>query len=236
MITEALILAGGIGSRLGTITVHTPKPALKVAGRPFLAYLLWNLKRHGIKRVIISVGYLADRLMEIVGDGSTHGVEIIYVVETERLGTGGGMRIAANHLGNEFLVLNGDTLFDFNYHDLSLHASTNRLGVIALRRVDDVSRYGSVIIENDKIISFNEKFGTGTGFISGGVYLLKKAAIELLPEGVSAIEHDLFPQLAKKDQLAGVVYDGYFLDIGLPKTLAVAQIELPAWQQFSLRR
>lgn len=231
MLTQAIILAGGIGSRLGDLTAHTPKPALDVAGRPFLAYLLWNLKRHGITRVLLSVGYLADRLMEMMGNGSSHGVEITYVVETERLGTGGGVRVAAKHLDNEFLVLNGDTLFDFNYHDLSLHLVTDCLGAMALRRVEDVSRYGSVRVENDKILSFEEKSGTGPGFISGGVYLLRKAALDLLPEGVSSIEYDLFPQLAKMKQLVGAVYDGYFLDIGLPETLAAAQTELPAWQK-----
>jgi D-glycero-D-manno-heptose 1,7-bisphosphate phosphatase len=231
MLTQAIILAGGIGSRLGDLTADTPKPALDVAGRPFLAYLLWNLKRHGIFRVLLSVGYLADRIMKVMGDGSALGVDITYVVEAERLGTGGGLRNAAKHLDNEFLVLNGDTLFDFNYHDLPLHLDTDCLGVMALRRVEDVSRYGSARVENDKILSFDEKSGTGPGFISGGVYLLRKAVLNLLPEGASSIEHDLFPQLAKGRQLAGAVYDGYFLDIGLQVTLAAAQTELPAWQK-----
>jgi D-glycero-D-manno-heptose 1,7-bisphosphate phosphatase len=230
MFTQALILAGGIGSRLGDLTAQTPKPALDVAGRPFLAYLLWNLKRQGIDRVLISVGYLADRLMQIVGDGSAYGLDISYVVETERLGTGGGLRLAGDHLDEDFLVLNGDTLFDFDYYALPRHMTADDLGVVALRQVEDISRYGSVTMANGKILAFDEKSGSGEGFINGGVYLLKKTVLDQLPQGASSIEHDLFPRLAAARQIAGAAYTGYFLDIGLPETLAAAQTELPAWQ------
>jgi NDP-sugar pyrophosphorylase family protein len=231
MSTQALILAGGIGSRLGDLTALTPKPVLDVAGRPFLAYLLWNLKRHGITRIILSVGYRSDTIMKIVGDGSMYGVEITYVIEPERLGTGGGVRFAADHLDDEFLVLNGDTLFDFNYLDLQCHMQDESLAVIALRRVDDVFRYGSILLEDGKIRAFGEKAKSGEGIINGGVYLLKKPVLDFLPEGASSLERDLFPKLAATAQLGGIVYSGYFLDIGLPATFLKAQTELPAWKQ-----
>lgn len=233
MIKQALILAGGIGSRLGDLTMQTPKPVLEVAGRPFLAYLIWNLKRQGITHVVLSVGYLADTLMQIVGNGDEYGLNITYSVETERLGTGGGVRLAQDHLDDVFLILNGDTLFDFNYLDLSLHLSDDCLGAVALRRVGDVSRYGSVRLEGGKIRTFGEKTQRGAGIINGGVYLLRKMVLGLdwFPDGPNSIEYDLFPKLAESGRLAGFVYDGFFLDIGLPETLEAAQTELPVWQR-----
>ena len=233
---QALILAGGNGSRLGALTAQTPKPVLDVAGRPFLAYLLWNLKRHGITRIILSVGYIADTIMKIVGDGSSYGVEITYVIERERLGTGGCVRFAADHLDDEFLVFNGDTLFDFNYIDLHRNLKDDSLGVIALRRVENVSRYGSILLENSKIRAFGEKRNAGAGIINGGVYLLKKQILDFIPEGASSIEIDLFPKLSKTEQLTGIVYSGFFLDIGLPETFTKAQTQLPAWKKTSARK
>lgn len=235
MITQALILAGGIGSRLGDITKYTPKPALDVAGRPFLAYLLWNLRRHGITRIILSVGYLANAMMKIVGNGEAYGVEITYSVEPKRLGTGGGIRFAQAYLDDEFLTLNGDTLFDFNYQNLSSHLTPDCLGAIALRQISDTARYGSVRLKGGRICSFGEKTRQGTGMVNGGVYLLRKEilGLDLFPAGLCSIEHDLFPKLAQKKQLTGAVYDGFFLDIGLPETLKSAQTLLPAWQQTS---
>lgn len=229
MSMQALILAGGIGSRLGDLTAHTPKPVLDVDGCPFLAYLLWNLKRHGITRIILSIGYLADTIMEKMGDGRSFGVEITYVIEPERLGTGGGVRFAADYLDDEFLVLNGDTLFDFDYLDLRRHLEDDSLGVMALRRVDDACRYGSVRLENGRIRSFGEKLKQGEGIINGGVYLLRKHVVGFLPEGSSSIENDLFARLSKTKTFNGVVYGGYFIDIGVPESYLKAQTDLPDW-------
>ena len=231
MSLQALILAGGIGSRLGGLTRHTPKPVLEVAGRPFLSYLLWNLKRHGITRIVLSLGHLAETVVEIMGNGNSYGMEITYVIEPERLGTGGGVRFAANYLEDEFLVLNGDTLFDFNYLDLQRHLKNDSLGVMALRQMTNVCRYGSILLKNGRIHAFHEKVKNEEGIINGGVYLLRKSSLDWLSEGESSLESDLFPKFALTGQLAGAMYSGYFLDIGIPETFSKAQTELPNWQK-----
>jgi len=225
---QAVILAGGLGTRLGALTQETPKPLLPVAGQPFLDYLLWNLKRHGFERILFLVGYRALKIIEHYGSGARHGLEVEYAVETEPMGTGGALRLAHDYLDERFLLLNGDTLLDFNYLDLALLQGK---AAIALRRVADAARYGQVRLEGGRIIGFGEKEGSGPGLVNGGVYVLAREAVELLPEGVSSLERDLFPRLVERGELLGKPYEGLFLDIGLPETYALAQTALPAWRK-----
>ena len=231
MIDQAIILAGGLGTRLGALTRSMPKPLLDIAGQPFLEYIIWNLRRHGIRRVVLSVGYLAEKIQTMLGDGSRFGLDLTYIVENEPLGTGGGLKLAADLLDDEFLVLNGDTIFDVNYLDLALGRSSENLAAMALRQVDDVSRYGNVRLEGGQVRRFCEKEAPGPGVISGGVYALRKEALEFLPEGCSSIEQDMFPRLVKAGRLSGQVYNGFFLDIGLPETYTAAQTLLPKWKK-----
>lgn len=235
---QAVILAGGLGTRLGALTRETPKPLLPVAGKPFLDYLLWNLKRHGFERVLFLLGYKAMRIIEHYGSGAGHGLaddaqrstrlEVEYAVETEPMGTGGALRLAKDYLDERFLLLNGDTLLDFNYLDLALLEGP---AAVALRRVPDTARYGRVRLEGNRIIGFGEKGGKGPGLINGGVYVLSRSAVELLPEGVSSLERDLFPRLVERGELLGKPYEGFFLDIGLPEAYTEAQKALPAWRK-----
>ncbi len=225
MIREALVLAGGFGTRLGALTKETPKPVLPVGGKPFLQYVLWNLRRQGVQRAVLSVGYLADRVQEALKDVD---MEIEYVVEDEPLGTGGAVRLAADRLGERFFVLNGDTLFDTNVVALD---ALKRPAAMALRAVPDVARYGETILENGLITGFREKTGQGPGLISGGVYVLDKTLLKRLPEGVSSIERDLFVPLAADRALGGLPSDGFFIDIGLPETLDEANRTVPAWRK-----
>lgn len=225
---QAVILAGGLGTRLGVLTQETPKPLLPVAGKPFLDYLLWNLKRHGFERILLLVGYKAMQIIEHYGGGERLGLEIQYAVETAPMGTGGALRLAQDYLDERFLLLNGDTLLDFNYLDLALLEGK---AAVALRRVPDAARYGRVRLEGSRIIGFGEKEGSGPGLVNGGVYVLSRQAVELLPEGVSSLERDLFPRLVERGELLGKPYEGFFLDIGLPETYAEAQTALPAWQK-----
>jgi D,D-heptose 1,7-bisphosphate phosphatase len=231
VIDQACILAGGLGTRLGELTRGVPKPLLDVSGQPFMEYILWNLRRHGIRRVVLSVGYLADKIQAAFGDGARLGLDLAYVVEEEPLGTGGGLKLAADLLDDEFLVLNGDTVFDVNYLDLALRLSGENLAAVALRPVDDVSRYGQVRLERGQIKSFCEKATAGPGLISGGIYAMRKKALDSLPEGRSSIEQDLFPLLVESGRLGGRVYNGFFLDIGLPETYKSAQTLLPEWKK-----
>src|SRR2546428_7315254 len=127
MIDQAVILAGGLGSRLGELTQQMPKPLLPVGGRPFLEYVIWNLSRFDINRFLFSVGYRADQIIEHFGDGSRFSISIDYVVEQQPLNTGGALLFAGDKLHETFLVANGDTLFDLNYLDLTLLLRRNSI-------------------------------------------------------------------------------------------------------------
>lgn len=232
MLHQAVILAGGLGTRLGEATKHTPKPLLDAGGRPFLEYLVWNLKRHGITDILFSVGHKARKIMDHFGDGSAFGVRARYVVEQTPMGTGGGLKLAREHLQERFLVLNGDTLFDINYLDLAMRLDRgDALAALSLRSIDDASRYGSVVLEHGRVTGFREKVGSGPGLISGGIYAMRRQAVDRLPQGPCSIEEDLFAVLATESRLLGWAYDGFFLDIGLPETLAEAQTVLPRWRR-----
>ncbi len=229
MLDEALILAGGLGTRLGDLTRETPKPILPVGGVPFLDYVLWNLSRHGIQRAAIATGHLADKVEQTLGH-ERHGVRLQYAAEPEPLGTGGAVKFGSKHLGERFLVLNGDTILDANLTLLGELARPSSKAAIALRHVDDVSRFGEVREEAGVVTAFGEKSGAGPGFINGGIYALHKSMLAALPDGPCSLERDLLPHLAAQKALLAVKANGFFIDIGLPETLANAETELPAWR------
>lgn len=232
MLREALILAGGLGTRLGELTLETPKPILPVDGEPFMRYLLWNLARQGVRRAVLSTGYLAEKVEAVLGDGSDFGLELSYAVETEALGTGGAIRFAAEQLGDRFYVLNGDTLFDANLPALNALAIDLAVpAAIAMRAVEDVSRYGRVLVDDaGRMTEYAEKSASGPGWISGGIYVLEKHLLERLPEGPCSVEKSLFPDMVSERKVAGMPSNGYFVDIGLPETLAAANEEVPKWR------
>jgi NDP-sugar pyrophosphorylase family protein len=231
MIRQALILAGGRGSRLGPLTRALPKPMLQVAGRPFLEHLISNLRRFGITRIVLSVGYLHDAIESYFQDGRKLDVAIHYSRETTPLGTGGGLRYGSHMLDDPFFVFNGDTLFDFNYLDLAMMLSPGMSAALALRGVEDASCYGSVCMKGDRVSQFMEKGLSGPGCINAGVYVLTREALDHLPKGYSSIERDLFPLLAQRNALAAKSYSGFFIDIGLPETLELADCSIPDWQR-----
>ena len=231
MAKQALILSGGLGTRLGEISKETPKSIVPVGGKPFIEAMLWNLRRHGIRRVVLATGYLADRVQSALGDGSQFGVELSYCVEPEPMGTGGAVKLAAQMLDEEFLVLNGDTLFDTNY--LALWNLWAGLGhaAMSLRQVPNVARYGGCRLEGDLVTAFQEKGADGPGVINAGIYVLDQSVVARLPNGASSLERDLFPTLASEGRLRGMPTDGFFIDIGLPETLQEAQTAIPAWRR-----
>ena len=180
-------------------------------------------------------GYLANQIEEQFGDGSTAEIQITYSRESQPLGTGGALRNCLSELDDRFYVLNGDTLFDANYfalHEAMSKSHESPAGVIALRQVSDVARYGLVVLKNDKIVKFAEKQQSGVGLINGGVYLLNRCVVEgIVPHTKISLENQVFPELVKSERLIGIEVDGYFIDIGLPETLMRAQEELPEWQR-----
>ncbi len=215
MLNQAVILAGGRGTRLGALTDLLPKPMMPVGDGPFLEQLLWNLRRHGIGKVLLSVGYLAEVVEGHFGDGSRFELDIEYCLETEPAGTGGALKLALPQFEERFLVLNGDTLFDLNYLDLGQLLEHGEVA-LALREVADSWRYGSVTVAGDRVTAFAEKaYRGGRGLINGGVYAMTRRAVAAA-EG-SSIELDWLPQLASTGKLLGRTYSG-FLSISASPT------------------
>ncbi len=190
---EAIILAGGMGTRLQKVVSDVPKPMAPVSGKPFLYYVLKWLEKYNIEKVIVSAGYKADIIIKYFGD-SFEGISLVYAVEEKPLGTGGAVRFALGHIsGNETLILNGDTWFPIDLDRFfSFHEETGSSFSIALKRMKNFSRYGSVECEGNTIIRFNEKKMCRDGFINGGIYVADRQFIESrqLPE-VFSLEKDL---------------------------------------------
>jgi len=225
---EAIVLAGGFGTRLAARLDGVPKPMATVAGRPFLEILLAQLRRAGCARVLFSVGHLHQAIQDHFGV-AFRGMEIDYVIESTPLGTGGAIRLALAQATEEaVLVLNGDTFLDTGYAGmLRFHAEAGAAATIAVVRQPDIARYGGVVIEGNRIVGFDEKGRSGAGWINAGAYVLSKGLAwpPRLQEEFS-IERDFFvPEVARLRPAAYKV-DGYFLDIGIPEDLDRAQTEL----------
>lgn len=229
---DALILAGGLGTRLGTLTAETPKPLLEVGGVAFIDHVLWNLARHGIERAVVSVGYLAEAFEAHFAATRVPGIEVALVVEDDPLGTGGAMALAVRQVaGDEVLVLNGDTLFDLNYLDLALLRRAEDVPVaVALRAVPDAARYGAVELAGSRIARFAEKTASGAGLVSGGIYAARTDLLRDLPLEPHSFERDVMPTLAADGRLAGKEYGGWFVDIGTPESIGSARDEIAAWR------
>jgi len=225
---EAIVLAGGFGTRLASRLDGVPKPMAPVAGRPFLEIPLTQLRCAGCARVLLSVGHLHNVIQDYFGS-AFDGMSIDYVIESVPLGTGGAIRLAlAKATEESVLVLNGDTFLSADFAGmLRFHAAEAATVTIAVIHQPDIARYGGVVIEGNRIVGFDEKGCSGPGWINGGAYVLSKnlAWPPALAQKFS-IERDVFvPQVARLRPAAYKV-DGYFLDIGIPEDLDRAQTEL----------
>jgi|ERR1700757_225388 len=228
MLQEAIILAGGFGTRLREVVSDVPKPMAPVNGKPFLDYQLRYLKHYGIERVILSVGHLSEKITEHYGNNFA-GIEIVYSVEKEPLGTGGGIRLAMEKCKEyDVLVLNGDSFFSIDLHNFyNKYSDSVADGALALRYIDNCARYGTIILgEMDIIKAFNEKARHKTpGIINAGVYILSRDIyMEETHAGKNfSIEKDFFEKKLNKLTLYGFTYNGYFIDIGIPEDYKQAQ-------------
>ncbi len=230
MLTEAIVLAGGFGTRLRAVVRDVPKPMAPVRGRPFLAYVLDYLAREGVRSVVLSVGYKEETIRAAFGT-SYGALKIDYAVETEPLGTGGGIRLALEKTsGASILALNGDTFFPANLGELTrLHEESGADMTLALKRMAQCERYGTLTLGGTaQITGFREKGAVEDGLINGGVYAIKRTLLEewALNQPFS-IEKDLLERLAVSRRFFGVPFDTYFIDIGIPEDYARAQQELP---------
>lgn len=226
-VKQALFLVGGRGTRLGALSANTPKPMQVIApGVRFLDLLLDQAARHGFTDIILLAGHLGEQVEEAYHGKRVREAIVRVVREPQPMGTGGALLLAADQLAPSFLLANGDSFFDFNLRALAAAPLGGNLARIALRHVENAGRYGSVKLDGDKIAAFLEKVpsSVGPGLINGGVYLLGRDILGQLKSPCS-LETDIFPKLAADGQLEGMKFDGYFLDIGLPETLAQAQRE-----------
>ncbi len=228
---QAIVLAGGLGTRIrGAISHDIPKPMAPVAGKPFLEYLLNYLSQNKIEHVTLSVGYKHESISNHFG---THfgGMDLLYAVEEEPLGTGGAIRLAMHMMpdnGDQVLLLNGDTLFPVEIKKLlSFHSQANAGITLALKHLSDCSRYGSVgLSEGGEITAFREKQSQSQGLINGGVYIINKSIITEadLPAKFS-FENFLAEKLGDLD-MYGMRFDQYFRDIGIPEDYHIIQDEI----------
>jgi D-glycero-D-manno-heptose 1,7-bisphosphate phosphatase len=225
---HAAILVGGRGTRLGSLTDAIPKPMVEVAGRPFLDWLIEEVSRFGFPRITLLAGYLGHSIAARYDGKTTRGSRIEVLIEPQPLGTAGGLRLFADRLEDHFLLLNGDTRFDVNLLDLPLHAG-DALATLALRRTAPGARYGTVEVDaTGRIGGFAARAAERSGPINGGIYLLRKPILDHVGAGPVSLESDVFPKLAAAGALRGALYDGDFIDIGIPEDLDAAQTKIPA--------
>jgi len=218
ILNEAVILAGGRGTRLGEITKNKPKPMIDVNGRPFLEYVLNYLKAEGLAKAILAVGYKYEVIKNYFGN-NFNGVKLIYSIEEKPLGTGGALKLAGDHIDNDiFFVLNGDTLFKIPLENLySFHLLKKSKITIALKKISNCYRYGKVKLDDSsQIIKFIEKGVQGPGLINGGIYVINYDIIKQIDSNITlSLEKDILPDYINKG-LFGLVFNNYFIDIGVP--------------------
>src|SRR4051794_19679863 len=219
---QAVILVGGEGTRLRPLTSTVPKPVVPLVDRPFIVYMLEWLKHHDVDDVILSCGFLATSVRNVLGDGSGLGIRLRFVEEPEPRGTAGALKYAESFLDERFLMLNGDVLTDIDLTaQIEQHERTGASGTLALVPVPDPTNYGLVRLnENNSVRDFVEKPSADqidTNLISAGAYVLEREVLDLIqPDRAVSIEREIWPRLVGKG-LYGFPADAYWLDIGTPE-------------------
>lgn len=230
MITEAIVLAGGFGTRLKEAVPDLPKCMAPIKGKPFIHYLIEHYLSNGITRFILSLGYRSD-IIRSYCDQHFSSLDMEFVIEEEPLGTGGAIVLSARHAkSKDIIVLNGDTFYNIDVaHFSNVHKELSKECTIALKPMMNFDRYGVVQLNKQGIItSFAEKKFYEEGLINGGVYAIHVE--DLLEHHLPAkfsFEKDYLEQFCFKGKIAGCIQDGYFIDIGIPADYQRAQIELP---------
>jgi D-glycero-alpha-D-manno-heptose 1-phosphate guanylyltransferase len=224
---EAIVLAGGFGTRLREIVPNLPKPMAPVAGRPFLEILLSALARKGFTRVVLSLGFMAEKIIGHFGD-SYAGIELVHEVESQPLGTGGAIRTALSRsVADHVFIFNGDTYLDIEADEIDRLWQANRHPVIVVREVPDTARFGKVEMRDGRIHRFLEKGSPGPGLINAGCYVLPKHVLDDFRLGQSfSLETEFFTKYLQRIRFDGFVTHGCFIDIGVPDDYVIAQTEL----------
>ena len=218
---QAILLAGGLGTRLRTVVSDRPKPMALIEDKPFMEYVVRQLIQYGVTEIIFAVGYKGSMVEDYFEDGSKWGIKVSYAYEEELLGTAGAIKNAGKLVTEDsFFVLNADTFYQIDCSRfIKLREDLDLDMALVLRKVPDVSRYGQAVLENSRLTAFDEKVEEAReGTINGGFYLIKRALLDTIPEGKVSLEHDMIPKwLLEGKKLGGMVNDGYFIDIGVPE-------------------
>jgi len=228
-ISQCAILAGGLATRLGTITRETPKPVLEVGERPFLAWLMRELQRFGVEEFVILTGHLSEAVQGAVTAAAAalpKPTRLMFSHEPTPAGTAGALHHARPHLAERFLLCNGDSLFDTNLAALLADAATDgpqTLARLMLCALPDASRYGVVSLADQQVTAFRERSAPGeAGVINAGIYAMRRAIVEHCP-AAGSLERDVLPGLAAGNAVRGTVGRGFFVDIGIPADLETAR-------------
>jgi D-glycero-alpha-D-manno-heptose 1-phosphate guanylyltransferase len=227
--TNAILLAGGLGTRLSAVSGGLPKPLVDVAGRPFIEHVLDMVVDAGSMRMVMAVSYRWELLRDYFGN-TYRGLDIDWSVENSPLGTGGAIRLAFETFGlDRAFVLNADTLFRVDLKELErLHIVSDSVVTMALRVVKDANRFGVVELDAEqRVVEFHEKGRHGPGLVNGGIYVIERSVLDLqnLP-AVFSFERDVLEAKLACLRPLGVPSEGYFIDIGIPEDLERARREL----------
>lgn len=225
---QAVILVGGRGTRLGALAFDTPKPLMPITqDRLFLDFLLANVARHGVSDILLLAGHLGEQVKARYDGMVTMGSQVSVVIEPAPVGTAGALRHVEDRLDDTFFMLNGDGFLDCNLLALSAEPLPPGSARLALRAVNDATRYGRVRADGPNVVVFEEKQSSREpGLINGGIYWLNRGVLNLINRTPCSMEADVFPALATTGKLFGLETNGYFVDIGLPDALAQARREL----------
>lgn len=203
---KAIILAGGLGTRLRPLTENMPKPLLPVKGRPMVEYAIENFRRHGVRDIVLSIGYMSDKIRDYFGGGDKFGVNISYSIEDEPLGTGGAIKKASAGLTEPVFVTWGDNLMDVDYSELNKVFNENRktLAMVLTPR-EDVENFGVVKLDGNIVTAFVEKPKrelSPSNLINAGAIILNPSKLSIIPQGKSSIEYDFYEKLAPGEIIA----------------------------------
>jgi D-glycero-alpha-D-manno-heptose 1-phosphate guanylyltransferase len=224
---EGIVLAGGFGTRLREVVPDLPKPMAPIAGRPFLEILLSTLARKGFTRVVLSLGFMAEKIITHFGE-SYAGMHLVYEVESRPLGTGGAIRAALTRCESDHVfIFNGDTYLDLEVDELESLWQARGHPVIVVRKVPDTARFGRVEMSDGRINAFLEKGMPGAGLINAGCYVLPKGALDAFALGQPfSLETEFFIKYLQRIRFDGFVTHGQFIDIGVPDDYVLAQTAL----------
>jgi D-glycero-alpha-D-manno-heptose 1-phosphate guanylyltransferase len=227
---EAIVLAGGFGTRLRQVVADVPKAMAPIIGRPFLEILLNALARQGFNRVILSIGFMAEKIIGYFG--SRHaGMELVHVVENHPLGTGGGIRLAMEQSrSNHVFVFNGDTFLDLDFRLVEQDWQVYERPIIVGCKVPNTARYGRLLEDCGIAQGFSEKGDSGPGLINAGCYVLNQGQLNSFPTGEKfSLENDFLMPAISRREFDVFIASGNFIDIGVPEDFMRAQIELQAY-------